>query len=49
MTLKGIRINLVGAPNLCVPIITLYEYLTAWPLNEGGASVGILSSNLTEK
>ena len=48
MTLKGMRSSLVGVPSLCVPMITLYEYFTACPRNDGGASVGIASSNLTE-
>ena len=49
MTRKGMRRSLVVVPSLCVPMITLYEYFTAWPRNDGGASVGIASSNLTAK
>ena len=49
MTLKGMRRSLVAVSSLCVPMITLYEYFTAWPRNDGGASVGIASTNLTAR
>jgi hypothetical protein len=42
-TLKGILINFVRDSSLCVPIVNLYEYFTAWPLYDGGASDGTVS------
>ena len=43
-TLNGIFISDIGVSGLCVPIVSLYAYLTKDPLNEGGMpSIGIFS------
>lgn len=42
-TLNGILNNLIGEFIRCVPMVILYEYLIAWPLYDGGASLGMTS------
>ena len=42
-TLNGTRNSFITVFTLCVPIVILYEYFTACPLYEGGASLGIVS------
>jgi len=37
----------MGAPTLCVPTVSLYEYLHEVPRYDGGASLGISSVNWT--
>ena len=42
-TRNGTRNNFVAQLNLCVPMVSLYEYLTAVPRKDGGASRGRVS------
>lgn len=42
-TRNGTRMSVVGQLTRCVPIVSLYEYLTKFPRNVGGTWVEIVS------